>query len=107
MCDVENLFGIGAYDRVICAGVLDFVVDAERAIANVCAAVAPGGRLVLLAPAKGPGGIYYRLEKRLFGLRVNLFTPAWLRSRVAVHGLRVVETRRPLICNVAIAAVRA
>jgi 2-polyprenyl-3-methyl-5-hydroxy-6-metoxy-1,4-benzoquinol methylase len=104
--DVEDLSGIGEYDRVVCAGVLDFVLDQERAVANVCRIVAPGGRLVVLVPARSPGGYYYLFEKRLFGFRVNLFTPSWLSARIAAGGLRVVDVRRPLPWNLAVAAVR-
>jgi 2-polyprenyl-3-methyl-5-hydroxy-6-metoxy-1,4-benzoquinol methylase len=43
--DVEDLRGIGTFDRVVCAGVLDFVVDPDLAFANVCRLVASGGRL--------------------------------------------------------------
>jgi 2-polyprenyl-3-methyl-5-hydroxy-6-metoxy-1,4-benzoquinol methylase len=105
--DVEDLDRMGAFDRVICAGVLDFVVDPERAFDNVCRLVAPRGRLVVLAPSAGAGGWFYRAEKRVFGLRVNLFERGWFESRSASNGLRVVAVRRPLPGNVAIAAVRA
>jgi 2-polyprenyl-3-methyl-5-hydroxy-6-metoxy-1,4-benzoquinol methylase len=105
--DVEDLGRMGAFDRVICAGVLDFVLDPERAFENVCRLVAPGGRLVVLAPSTGAAGWFYRAEKRLHGLRVNVFEPGWLESHSASNGLRVVAVRRPLPGNVAIAAVRA
>jgi SAM-dependent methyltransferase len=104
--DVEELSGVGEYDRVVCAGVLDFVLHADRAVANVCRTVAPGGRLVLLVPMRSPAGFYYLFEKRLFGFRVNLFTAPWLTARIAACGLRVVELRRPLPWNLAVAAVR-
>lgn len=104
--DVEDLRGMGTFDRVVCAGVLDFVVDPDLAFANVCRLVASGGRLVVLAPCAGVGGWLYRAEKRLFGLRVNLFTPAWFASRSDRSGLRLAEVRRPLPGNLAVAAIR-
>jgi len=104
--DIEQLGRIGTFDRVVCAGVLDFVVDPDLALANICGLVARNGRLVLLAPCTGPGGSLYRAEKRLFGFRVNLFTQAWLAARAASHGLRLERVRKPLPWNIAIAAVR-
>ncbi len=104
--DVEDLRGIGTFDRVVCAGVLDFVVDPDLAFANVCRLVASGGRLVVLAPCAGVGGWLYRAEKRLSGLRVNLFTSAWFASRSDRNGLRLAEVRRPLPGNMAVAAIR-
>jgi 2-polyprenyl-3-methyl-5-hydroxy-6-metoxy-1,4-benzoquinol methylase len=104
--DVEQLGCIGTFDRVVCAGVLDFVVDPDLALANICGLVARNGRLVLLAPCVGPAGSLYRAEKLLLGFRVNLFTRAWFVARAATHGLRLVQVRRPLPWNIAIAAVR-
>lgn len=104
--DVESLKIARTFDRVICAGVLDFVCDPQRALANLARLVDKGGRLVLLTPCAGVGGWLYRLEKRLAGLRVNLFEPDWLRAQLARHGLRVEELRRPLPGNLALAAVR-
>jgi len=106
LVDVEALSVSGAFDRVICAGVLDFVADAERAFANLCGLVAPGGWLVILAPCAGPGGWLYRAEKMLFGLRVNVFEPSWLQERAHRYGLRPTELRRPLPINVALSARR-
>ncbi|HYZ90442.1 MAG TPA: class I SAM-dependent methyltransferase [Myxococcales bacterium] len=104
--DLDSLGPWRAFDRVICAGVLDFVANVEQAFANLCALVAPGGWLVVLAPCAGPGGWLYRAEKALFGLRVNLFEPAWLQDRARKHGLRPGELRRPLPGNVALSANR-
>jgi 2-polyprenyl-3-methyl-5-hydroxy-6-metoxy-1,4-benzoquinol methylase len=104
--DLDSLRPWRAFDRVICAGVLDFVANVEQAFANLCALVAPGGWLVVLAPCVGPGGWVYRAEKALFGLRVNLFAPVWLQDRARKHGLRPAELRRPLPGNVALSANR-
>jgi 2-polyprenyl-3-methyl-5-hydroxy-6-metoxy-1,4-benzoquinol methylase len=106
LLDVEALSAWRAFDRVICAGVLDFVADVERAFANLCALVAPGGWLVVLAPCAGPRGWLYRAEKLLVGLRVNLFEPSWLEERANRYGLRPAELRRPLPSNIALSARR-
>jgi 2-polyprenyl-3-methyl-5-hydroxy-6-metoxy-1,4-benzoquinol methylase len=104
--DLESLTGSRVFDRVICAGVLDFVADVEQAFANLCGLVAPGGWLVVLAPSAGPGGWLYKAEKALFGLRVNVFAPDWLRERAHRYGLRPSELRRPLPGNLALSARR-
>ena len=104
--DLESLTGSRVFDRVICAGVLDFVANVEQAFANLCALVAPGGWLVVLAPSAGPGGWLYKAEKALFGLRVNVFNPDWLKGQSRRHGLRPAELRRPLPGNLALSARR-
>ena len=105
--DVESLADSGPFDRVICAGVLDFVADPACAFRNLCGLVAAGGRLVVLAPRMGPGGWLYRVEKFCVGLRVNLFDVEWLISRASENGLRVAQMRTPLPGNIVLAADRA
>src|SRR5207237_784865 len=85
---------------------LDFVADVEEAFANLCALVAPGGWLVVLAPSAGPGGWLYKAEKALFGLRVNLFEPTWLKERACYYGLSPAGLCRPLPGNLAMSALR-
>jgi uncharacterized membrane protein YbhN (UPF0104 family)/SAM-dependent methyltransferase len=107
MGDVEALSSARTYDRVICAGVLDFVASPDVAMSNLAALVAPGGRLVLLVPLRGRGAFLYRLEKTLVGLQINLFEVDWLIEHAARHGLTLVESRRPLPWNGAFLFVRA
>ena len=105
--DVESLPDGARFDRVICAGTLDFVADPECALSRLCRIVAPGGRLVVLVPRTGLGGWLYRVEKLWSGLRVNLYDPHWFVARSRAYGLRVAAMRTPLPGNVAIAADRA
>jgi 2-polyprenyl-3-methyl-5-hydroxy-6-metoxy-1,4-benzoquinol methylase len=91
-----------AFDRVICTGVLDFVLDPERAFLNLCQWVTPEGKLVILVPRVGWGGKYYRLEKKLFGIEVNLFTCEWLDQIAQRAGMRRVARINPLPNNMAL-----
>jgi SAM-dependent methyltransferase len=107
MADLEALSLERTYDRVICAGVLDFVASPDVAMSHLASLVEPGGRLVLLVPLHGRGALFYRLEKTLVGLQVNLFDADWLIEHAARHGLKFVESRRPLPWNGAFLFVRA
>jgi SAM-dependent methyltransferase len=99
VADVEHLSTGRQYDIVLCAGVLDFVASPERAFANLCRLVAPGGRLVLLVPRAGPGGLLYRLEKGRLRVRVNLYRRAWLSRLGAEAGLTLTRWTHPLPFN--------
>jgi uncharacterized membrane protein YbhN (UPF0104 family)/SAM-dependent methyltransferase len=99
VADVEHLDVGRRYDIVLCAGVLDFVADPARAFANLCRLVAPGGRLVLLVPRAGLGGLLYRLEKRRLRVRVNLYRRAWLSRRATEAGLTLTRWFHPLPLN--------
>ncbi len=100
--DIETFRPEQEFDRVICAGVLDFVLDPERAFLNLSRLVAPGGRLVLLVPRSGLGGLLYRLEKLTAGFRINFFDLHWFRQVAARTLLRVVGWSNPLPTNLAI-----
>lgn len=102
VADVERLALPRRYDLVLCAGVLEFVTDPARAFENLCALVAPGGRLVVLVPSGGWRSLWYRLEKALLGVHVNAFRPEWLEARAARSGLRLGAHCRPLPTNIAL-----
>ncbi len=99
VADLDGLVLDGRYDVVLCCGVLEFVSHPDAAFARLCGLCAPGGRVVVLAPRGGPGGLLYRVEKRLAGLSVNLFPAAWLAERAGRHGLALAGIRRPLPTN--------
>lgn len=106
VADVEKLRLDRTFDRVICAGILDFVSDPEAAFRNLCRLVTPGGRLVLLCPRVGIGGWYYRIEKWYQGFRVNLFRSEWLLAIAEEYDLELVDKRKPLPTNMVLALQR-
>jgi SAM-dependent methyltransferase/uncharacterized membrane protein YbhN (UPF0104 family) len=105
--DLEHLDLERQYDCVLAIGVLDFVSEPREAMANLARLVGPGGRLVVLVPRTGLGGLYYRLEKRLSGFDTNLYTVRWLRERGRALGLHLVAARAPLPTNLAVRFDRA
>ncbi len=96
----------GNHDRVLCAGVLDFVLEPKTTFEKLCQAVKPGGRLVILVPRKGVWGQFYRFEKRLQGFCVNLFSSHELESWARPHGLELLGILHPLPTNMVIAFER-
>ena len=106
VADVETIPTQQKYDRVICAGVLDFVLKPEAAFTNLCQLVSPKGRLIVLCPRKGPGGLFYRVEKFFFGIRINLYTKEWLSEIATQHGLTLSAHTHPLPTNMALLFTR-
>lgn len=102
VADIETINTQIKYDRVVCAGVLDFVMNPERAFLNLCDLLAPGGRLVILCPRKGPGGLLYRVEKFFFGIHINLYTKEWLSQIAETKGLKLIQYSHPLPTNMAL-----
>lgn len=102
VADIENMDTQTKYDTVICAGVLDFVLRPELAFKNLCRLVGPQGRLVVLCPRQGLGGLFYRIEKYFFGIRINLFQSHWLAKLAEQEGLILEAMKHPLPTNMAL-----
>lgn len=102
VADVERLDSDVRYDLVLCCGALDFVRQPEAAFDRLCRLCAPGGRLLVLVARCGPCAAPYVLEKRMSGLRVNLFRRESLVDRAARHGLVLSRAVRPLPHNEAL-----
>jgi 2-polyprenyl-3-methyl-5-hydroxy-6-metoxy-1,4-benzoquinol methylase len=88
VADLEELALGRTFDRVLCLGVLEWVRSPEAAIERLADHLAPGGRLVVLVPRKGPGGWIYQYQKRKHGLAARLYSPAGMRRRGEAAGLR-------------------
>lgn len=93
--DLANVELGRTFDKILCAGALEFCADTEAVICNLARHLAPGGCLVILAPRRSPGGWFYKLFHRTHGLRVTLFTPGELREIGLMYGLRPGPCARP------------
>lgn len=99
VADLEQLKLERQYDVVVCAGVLEFVLEPERAFANLCRLVKPGGRLIIQSPRSCFFGWFYRLEKRMAGISVNLYTRSWFEAQARCSGLEIAAWDHPLPYN--------
>jgi SAM-dependent methyltransferase len=61
------------FDRIILAGLLEFVADPLAVLANARRHLAPGGRVLVLAPPDTVGGRLYRRFHRRHGMVITLF----------------------------------
>jgi len=84
------------YDKVVCAGVLEFVPDRERALANLARGLRVEGprEITLLILARCVTGYGYWLLRRCNGFSVPMYTRRGLERLAGEAGLRVVELRR-------------
>lgn len=83
------------FDKILCAGTLEFCQSPEKAIANLAKHLKPEGRLVVLVPKRGFfSGIYFLFHK-LHGITVRLFTRKRLIDCAGENGLRFVEEMKP------------
>lgn len=83
------------FDKILCAGTLEFCQSPEKAIANLARYLKPEGRLVVLVPKRGFfSGIYFLFHK-LHGITVRLFTKKRLIDCAEENGLRLTEVTKP------------
>lgn len=81
------------FDRVVIAGVLEFVGDPATVLTNARRHVTESGRCAVLVPPAGLPGELYALYHRRNGLRIRLFTPSALANIAREAGWHVRESR--------------
>lgn len=99
--DIDTLDLGRTFDAVLCSGALEFVADATKALERLAAHVRPGGRLVLLFPAKGFGGVVYAWVQRRRHLAVALQSAAEITQTLGGLGFTLQGSARPFFhCRV-------
>ena len=82
-CDLVALFGMGQYDVIVCADVLEHVRGSERVLAQCSMLLSPGGKALLSIPNASYSGLIaelmagefrYRKEGLLDETHVRFFT---------------------------------
>lgn len=56
----EEFRALAPFDKIVCAGLLEFTEKPERILLNCRENLSAGGRLVLLVPSGGVSGLLYR-----------------------------------------------
>jgi SAM-dependent methyltransferase len=79
------------YDKIVCAGVLEFVADPAAVLTNLAHGLRPSGpqAIVILVVAKSMTGLGYWLTRRTNGINMPLFSRAGLDHLAAASGLKV------------------
>tara|TARA_Y100000294_G_scaffold155453_1_gene155680 strand:+ start:1173 stop:1775 length:603 start_codon:yes stop_codon:yes gene_type:complete len=83
--DIQNVSFRQQFDRIICAGALEFLDDISVFLANMEGVLSTNGKMVLLLPRKGICGFFYKFFHSFHGVKVKLFTEKELKS-VLVQG---------------------
>lgn len=99
VADVARLPVKPVFDRIVCAGTLEFVPEPARFLAESAHALKPGGRLVMLAPSTNVMANLYRLWHKRHGFAINLFSAGAIRGMAESCGLKVTSVRRAALFN--------
>ncbi|MFH0794946.1 MAG: methyltransferase domain-containing protein [bacterium] len=83
------------FDKILCAGALEFCRSPRLALRRFHHHLKPGGRLVLLVPMNTLTGLLYQFYHRTHGLSIRLFTADGLRRLAEAEGFAELVERRP------------
>jgi len=80
------------FDRLLCAGLLEFVPDPAQVLVNARRHADQGGRLVVLYPRQNLAGRGYRRYHKQHGFAIHLFRLAIIEAMAAGAGWRCVDS---------------
>jgi len=93
-------FSDASFDRVVSVVAFHHMEDQERALAEMCRVLRPGGRLVIveLAKARAPGPVTRWLAGVRHAEHLSFFDPAELAAKLEMHGFHSVTMREGAAC---------
>lgn len=71
--DIQNIRFHRQFDRILCAGALEFLPTIQPFLSNVKCLLTDEGKMVLLLPRRGLTGLFYKGFHRFHGIKINLF----------------------------------
>lgn len=104
LSSVESLKPTMKFDHVFAAGLLEFVENAEQAFQCFHECAKPGSNLVLLFPAAGAAGRFYKYFHEVRGCRVFVRSIAEYGDLAARAGFEIKKVVRCTPISVAMAA---
>lgn len=99
VADIAGLPVKPVFDRIVCAGTLEFVPEPARFLAESARSLKSGGMLVILAPSTNVLAHLYRLWHKRHGFVINLFSSETIRDMAESCGLKVESVRRAALFN--------
>lgn len=71
--DIRNVSFRKRFDRILCAGALEFIPDIHSFLSHTADLINENGRMVLLLPKKGIAGRFYQLFHKSHGVDIRLY----------------------------------
>lgn len=85
------------FDRILCAGALEFVSSPNSFFISAAKALRETGRIIVLVPPDNVAGRVYRLWHRCHGFTIRLFSDAFLTQAAKNVGLHLINKTRATI----------
>lgn len=87
--DIENVQFKVDFDRVLCAGAIEFLSDINFFFFNLKKLLSISGKAVLLMPQKGMSGKFYKTFHRLHSVKVSLYAIDELKKILDANYLKI------------------
>ena len=93
--DIEDFSFKVSFDRIVCAGALEFLPDLAAFLRCSGSTLSRDGHLILLLPKKGFSGWFYKLFHKSHGFEIRLFDQKELKDTLGKNGLKIDLLREP------------
>lgn len=97
--DIQNIKFRRSFDRVVCAGALEFLPNHDLFFANLKNYLSQDGKAVLLIPRKGLWGYAYKLFHYFHGIKIRLYGQNELINILARFDLKIQDISSPTPMN--------
>jgi ubiquinone/menaquinone biosynthesis C-methylase UbiE len=93
--DIENIKFKMVFDRVLCAGAIEFLSDIKKFLSNLKALLSHSGKAVLLIPKKGLVGKFYKAFHRSHSVQVSIYGIGELKKLLSANHLKIEKLYSP------------
>jgi len=94
--DVSTMKLNNNFDKILCAGSLEFVSSPRKAIKNLCTHLKKNGIIVWLYPRYSGGGMLYKLYHLIFNkINIHLFSKSYIKDLASSNGLVIIDYKKP------------
>lgn len=93
--DIQNISFQVTFDRVLCAGAIEFLPNPESFFINIKQLLSKDGKLILLLPTKGIMGQIYKWFHRSHQIKITLFDQTMLKTTLEKHKLKIDLLEKP------------
>jgi SAM-dependent methyltransferase len=94
--DIENIKFNMRFDRVLCAGAIEFLPDIKNFLSNLKELLSVSGKAVLLMPKSGMLGRFYRAFHQSHSVQVSLYEIEELKVLLNANHLKIENQFSPI-----------
>ena len=93
--DIQNVAFRKPFDRVLCAGALEFLDELDPFLSNIKSILASDGVMAILLPKRGIGGFIYKLFHWSHSVPIQLFSYRKLVKKLDMWGFKLEQITSP------------